>query len=206
MGQVEKETGSFNKVTSFDKIDVILIQSDENKILLNGSGSEDIEIVNKNGELKIRMPLSKIMSGDDVSATVYYQNIDAVEANEGSRIASNENFKTTSFEIIAKEGSEIKLNLNVARLTVKSSGGSNIELNGIAKNQDLLINSGSIYDAKNLLTEQTIITANAGGVADVYATQLVDAKVRAGGNITIFGNPKQINQKVIAGGKITESK
>ena len=40
----------------------------------------------------------------------------------------------------------------------------------------------------------------------VVFTDFVDAKVRAGGDIVIFGKPKQINQKVIAGGTITESK
>jgi hypothetical protein len=34
---------------------------------------------------------------------------------------------------------------------------------------------------------------------------LVDAKVRAGGTITIFGKPKQINQKTVLGGSINQS-
>ena len=37
-------------------------------------------------------------------------------------------------------------------------------------------------------------------------TDLVDAKVRAGGNITIYGKPRQINQKIVAGGTIREAK
>ena len=36
--------------------------------------SQEVELVNKNGELKIRMPLTKLLSGDDVSATVYFKN------------------------------------------------------------------------------------------------------------------------------------
>ena len=59
---------------------------------------------------------------------------------------------------------------------------------------------------KNLITKQTTITGNAGGEADVYATDLVDAKVRAGGTILIYGKPKQINQKVVAGGSIEQVK
>ena len=35
---------------------------------------------------------------------------------------------------------------------------------------------------------------------------LVDAKVRAGGNIMIFGKPKKINQKTVAGGNIKEAR
>jgi hypothetical protein len=204
--QTEKKVGDFNKVTSFDQIDVILIPSSENKVVLDGSGSNEVELVNKNGELKIRMPLTKILSGDNVSAIVYYKEIDAVEANEGSRIASEATFKSTSFDIKAKEGSQIKIKLEVDRLTARVANGSSINVLGKAKNQDVLVNSGGIYKAEKLITNQTVITSNAGGEADVYATDLVDAKVRAGGDITIYGKPKEISQKIVAGGTIQEVK
>lgn len=204
--QVEKTLGDFTKVTSFDKIDVLLIKSTENRITINGNEAESVETDNKNGELKIRMPFSQTMGGEDISVTLYYKNIEAVEANEGSRIASSEIFKATIFDIIAKEGAEVKINLEVEKLNVKATSGGIINITGKAKNQDLLINSGAVYTAEKLETEQTKITVNAGGEADIYATNLVDAKVRAGGNITIYGKPKQINQKVVAGGNIVEAK
>ena len=43
-------------------------------------------------------------------------------------------------------------------------------------------------------------------MAQVYATDLVDAKTRAGGEIKIYGKPKQINEKKIAGGTIEQAK
>ena len=203
--QITKPIGDFNKVTAFDQIEVLLIESNENKIILNGNGSEEVELINKNGELKIRMPLTKLLSGDNVSATLYFKKLDAVEANEGSRISCNGTFKAIAFDIIAKEGSQIKLNLDVDKLTVRSSNGSNVNVSGKAKNQDAIINSGGELDAEDLITAQTSITANAGGEANVYATDLVDAKTRAGGNIKIYGKPKQINKKTVLGGTIKES-
>jgi hypothetical protein len=203
--QVERTVGDFTKVTSFDKIDVVLVQSNENKISINGKEASSVETVNKNGELKIRMSFTKTMQGEDISVTLYYKNIEAVEANEGSRIASSEIFKTTIFDIIAKEGAEIKLNIDVEKLNIKGTSGAIITVNGTAKNQDVLINSGAVLNAKKLETEQTTITINAGGEAAIYATNIVDAKVRAGGTITISGKPKQINQNIIAGGTIRET-
>jgi Putative auto-transporter adhesin, head GIN domain len=204
-GQITKSLGDFNKVTSFDQIEVLLIQGSENKVILNGNGAEEVELINKNGELKIRMPLTKLLSGENVSATIYFKKIDAIEANEGSRISSQEIFKSIAFDIIAKEGSQIKLNLDVDKLTVKSSNGSNVNIEGKAKNQDAIINSGGELDAKELITQLTTITANAGGEANVYATDFVDAKTRAGGNIIIFGKPKQINKKTVLGGTIKQN-
>jgi len=205
-GQIEKSIGDFNKITSFDKIDVMLIASSENKIVIDGKGGNELELVNKNGELKIRMPFAKLLSGDNISVTLYFKKINAVEANEGSRIACGDLIQSTSFDVNAKEGSEIKLQIQTQKLSGRIANGSKVKLSGSATNQDILVNSGGIYEAENLKTEQTSITCNAGGIADIFATVFVDAKVRAGGEITIFGKPKEINQKVIAGGSIEEAK
>jgi len=207
IAQNEKKVGDFNKVTAFDQIDVNLIASSENKVILTGANSQEVELVNKNGELKIRMPLTKTMQGDDVSATVYYKKLDAVEANEGSRISSKDEISAINFDIICKEGSEIKLtNLQADRLAVRVTQGSIVTIQGTVKNQDILSNSGGKYDGQDCKTQQTVVTVNAGGMAHVYATDLVDAKTRAGGEIKIYGKPKQINEKKIAGGTIEQAK
>ena len=207
IAQTEKNVGDFIKVTAFDKIDVSLVASSENKIVLKGANSQEVELVNKNGELKIRMPFSKMMQGDAISVTVYFKKIDAVEANEGSRIATSDEINAINFDIICKEGSEVKIpNLQASRLQVKVSQGSIVTVRGTVKNQDILSNSGGKYDGQDCTTEQTVVTVNAGGMAHVYATELVDAKTRAGGEIMIYGKPKQINEKKIAGGSIEQVK
>ncbi len=151
--QTEKEVGDFNKVTSFDKIDVLLVPSNENKVVLVGDNSEIVEVVNKNSELKIRMPLTKLLSGDGVSATVYFKEIDAVEANEGSRIACQTTFDTTIFDVIAKEGSEIKIKINVEKLNLRVANGSTVSISGKANYQDVIVNSGGNYEAEKLTTK-----------------------------------------------------
>jgi hypothetical protein len=207
IAQTEKNVGDFTKVTAFDKIDVNLVASTENKVILTGANSQDVELINKKGELKIRMPFSKTMQGDDVSVIVYYKNLEAVEANEGSRISSQDKISVINFDIICKEGSEIKLtDLQADRLQVRVTQGSKVTINGTVKNQDILSNSGGEYEGNKCITEQTVVTVNAGGKAEVYATDLVEAKTRAGGEIKIYGKPKQINEKKIAGGTIEQAK
>jgi PIN domain nuclease of toxin-antitoxin system len=200
--QNEKKVGDFHKVTAFDQIIVELIASDENKVALSGINSGEVEVVNRNGELKLRMPLTKLLKGNQVKAKVYYTDLDAVEANEGAQISSEAIFQGTAFDIIAKEGAKIDIRLEVAKVTAKITSGGIVNIEGTAKNQDLLVSTGGIYEGKELTTKQTVITINAGGEAAIFATELVDVKVRAGGDITVYGKPKQVNQKTIAGGHI----
>lgn len=203
--QIEREVGDFTKVTSFDRIKVGLLLSDENKVIIEGHYASDVELINNNGELKIRMPLSKIFDGNNVTATIYFKQIYEVEANEGSTITCNDTLSAASFSIIAKEGSEVKLFINAEKLSVKSTNGSRVILTGSTNVQEVVISTGGIYEAEKLETAITTVSCNAGGKATVNAADLVDAKVRAGGNIIIFGNPKQIKEKIIAGGSIKQA-
>jgi hypothetical protein len=202
-----KNLGDFDAVRVFDRISVQLVPANENKIEITGDRRDDVEIVNKNGDLKIRMKLKKLLKGEDITAILYFKNqIETIEASEGSYVSSEATFKAIDFSVNAKEGAEIKINLDAQKLAVKATSGGIVKLKGSANNQDIVINSGGIVDAKDLETSQTTVAINAGGEADVKASELVDAKTRAGGDITIYGSPKKINKKTFAGGNITESK
>jgi hypothetical protein len=200
-----KNLGDFDAVKVFDKISLQLIPSEESKIELSGKNSSEVEIVNNNGELKVRMPIGKFLSGEDVTALLYYKNIKSLDACEGSYISSEKAIKQISFSLNSKEGAEIKLKLELQKLSIRVASGGIINLEGTSKNQDIIISSGGVLNAKDFLTEQTNISISAGGTADIRASELVDAKVRAGGTITIFGKPKQINQKTVLGGSINQS-
>jgi hypothetical protein len=202
--QVTKDLGDFNYVKVFDKLNVKLIQSSENKVIITGNRENEVEVVNKNGELKIRMPFLKILSGDDIMIQLYFKNLDAIQANEGSYISSDQPFTQTIIDINASEDAEINLNLDVDKANLRAVTGGILVLSGKASNQNVTISSGGIYNGNELYTSQTTITVSTGGQAAVFATLLVDAKVIAGGTINIYGKPKQINQKTILGGTIQE--
>ena len=202
--QVTRNLGDFDEVKVFDKINVKLIESSENKIVVTGARADEVETVNKNGELKIRMPFPQLLSGEDIMVKLYFKNLESIAVSEGSYVSSEEDFKQTSLDLNAKSGGEIKLEIDVDKVSVKANAGGIITLSGKAKNQDVVITSGGILNAKDLETSQTTISVAAGGKSEIHATTLVDAKVRAGGSIFIYGKPKQINKEVFIGGTILE--
>lgn len=205
-GQVTKELGDFDSVKVFDKLHVKLVQSSENKIVIKGARESEVEVVNKAGLLKLRMPFPKLLSGDDLDITLYYKHIELIDVNEGAMVSNNETIKATSFKVSAQEGGKINVDVDVEKLNVSSVSGGEITLSGKASNQDAKLGAGGYLLASKLNTAQTKVSVSAGGKADVNASTLVDAKVSAGGSIYIYGKPKQINQKTVFGGKIEEVK
>jgi hypothetical protein len=198
--------GDFDKIKVFDQLNVTLIPSTENKIEVTGTNQANVEIVNRNSLLKIRISLTKILEDNkDLKVNLYFKNIQSIDANEGSMVSCKTVFKQTTMELSVQEGAMIEAELDVDNATAKLNSGGIINLSGKAVTQKTTITSGGILNAKNLETSQTNVSITAGGSADVNASTFVEAKVNAGGTITIFGKPKQIKQQAIAGGTIIEN-
>lgn len=201
---VTKSPGDFTTVKIFDRISAQLIPSNENKLEIKGMRASEVEVINNNGDLKIRMPLTKLLKGETIEATVYYKKLEGVEASEGSYVNAEKLIKAVNFDLNAKEGAEIKIVLDVQKCITKASTGGKITITGTTQNQDIIITSGGELNATKFNSNQTTVSINAGGNASIYATDYVDAKVRAGGSIYIYGKPKQIDQKTVLGGSIKE--
>ena len=199
--QTSKNFGDFSSVKAYDRINVTLVKSSENKVEISGDDS-DVEIVNKNGELKIRMIPTKIMQGDKVSVTVFYENLNEIQASQGSKITSEDSVENGILNITSNEGSILNLKIEADILNAKTNSGGIINISGTAKTQDVLVNSGANFNGRNLKSEVTSVTTNAGGNADVYASKTVTVTNRAGGNINVYGSPKNRNTKNMLGGKI----
>lgn len=199
-----KQLDKFTKVKVYDRIIVTLIKSNENKIVITGDDQDEISISNKNGLLKIRMEFDNFLSGNEAIATLYYtENLELIDANENAHIKSNETLKGSNrVEIKSQEGGHIDLKVDLADVYAKSISGGEVTLTGKSKNQEVMVNTGGKVYNKELNTEDTSVVVNAGGRADVKASERVKAKVRAGGSIYIYGNPKNVDRDKVFGGKI----
>ncbi|GAB4507423.1 MAG: head GIN domain-containing protein [Allomuricauda sp.] len=199
---IDTEVGEFNKIKVFDLIEVNLIQSDENKIMIKGWNVDDIKWTNKNGTLKLRMQLDKKFQGEDTMIEVYYTNLDVIDGNEGAQITCNEMVQKSKIELRAQEGATIRIGMDVDYADIRAVTGGIVKASGLAKNQTVVINTGGIFEGRELRTSTTDVKISAGGEADVFASELVDVNVRAGGDVHVYGNPQTVNKRTFVGGRV----
>lgn len=197
--QIIRNVGEFSSLKVYDKINVVIIPSNENKV---EAETADVETVNKNGELKIRMAPARILQGNQVSVKVFYQSLNDLQASQGSSISSNETLKASMLSLTANEGSRINLGIDTGKLNVKTNSGGEIKVAGRADNQDIIVNSGGKFNSTKLESKNATVTANAGGIAEIFATESVNATTRAGGVIDVYGDPDDRKFKNVIGGKI----
>lgn len=199
---VDREVGNFDEIKVFDLIEVNLIKSDENRILIKGDHVDDILWVNKGGTLKLRMKLEKKFQGEDTFIEVYYTDLKTIDGNEGARIVCNEMVKQDQIVLKTQEGAKIKIGMDVIDADMRAVTGGIIEASGIAKNQVIVLNTGGIFEGRGLKTEVASIKISAGGEAEMFVSEKVDINVRAGGDVYVYGNPKEVNRNTLAGGRI----
>ncbi|MEN1784119.1 MAG: head GIN domain-containing protein [Bacteroidota bacterium] len=199
---IDTDVGAFHKIKVFDLIEVNLIQSDENRILIKGRNVDDIKWINKDGVLKLRMQLDKKFTGADTLIEVHYTDIEVIDANEGAHITCNETVKQNKIELRSQEGGRITIGMDVVVLDARAVTGGIVEASGLAENQSIVLNTGGIFEGSELRTAVSEVKISAGGEAEVFASDRVDINVKAGGDVTVYGQPQKVNKSTFAGGRI----
>lgn len=200
--QIEKTIGDFSELKVYDLIEVELIKSKENKAIVTGSNIEDVVLNNKNGTLKIKMNIGKIFDGNKTKVTLYYTTLDAIDVNEGAKVYSTDTIKQFEISLRAQEGGSIQVPIEVSYAIIKAVTGGSIKTTGSSKSQNVSLLTGGLYKGEELETIKTEVSINVAGEAHVKATKLVDAKIRAGGDVLVYGNPETINENIALGGKV----
>lgn len=199
---IEKHVGDFKELKVYDLIEVELIKSDENKVIITGENTDYVIVNNKNGTLKIKMELSKIFDGNDTKVKLYYTKVDIIDANEGVKIHSKDEIKQFEIDLKAQEGGSIDVIVDVNYANIKAVTGGVITASGSAKKENVKLLTGGIFNGEKLKSENSEVSINAAGEAYVNASKEVDVKIRAGGDVFVYGNPETVNESKVLGGRI----
>lgn len=199
---IEKTIGEFNTVKVYDLINLKMIKSKENKVIISGKNKNDVQVINKNGKLKIRMKLEESLDGNDTVVLLHYTSVDVIDANEGATVLVKEPIEQYEISLKTQEGAEITAQLKTTYANFRAVTGGIINVTGSSKNQDISIYTGGIFNGGDFITEQTEVSINAAGEAYIHATEYADVSIKAGGDVFIYGKPKQVDESRVFGGRI----
>lgn len=199
---IEKTIGEFTELKVYDLIEVELVKSKENKVIITGKNSSEVLVNNKNGKLKIKMNLEEAFDGSNTKVILHYTSVDIIDVNEGAKVSSKDKIKQFEIDLKAQEGGKIDLDLNVTYTNIKSVTGGLVKTSGKSRSQDISLLTGGIYKGSELETDKTEVIIKAGGEAYVNASNLVDIRIRAGGDVFIYGDPQTVNESRALGGRV----
>lgn len=199
---VTKTLGEFSKLKVFDLINIELIKSDENKIIISGENRSDVSVIQKNNTLKIRMKLKKMFNGKNTKIKLYYTSVDEIDANEGAEVSVKSKIKQYEIILKAQEGARITAAVDTKQLTVKSITGGVVTTTGETTKQNITVRTGGVCEGSNITAQNSSLFIKAGGEAYVKTTNVLEVKIFSGGDVFIYGTPKQLKQNKLFGGRL----
>ena len=197
----------FINIKVYSGIEVKLIPAEENKLLIRGEDRMDVVAKIKGQTLKIRHSLEHILNPTFTYVELYHKGeIDEVSLYQGTTIKVDSIYRQTSITLKVQEGSTMNFMFEGQKLTSMVSTGGKLFLSGKVTNHQSSVSSGGACEGEIFKTEQTKVNVTAGGLSYAYASELLEAKVTAGGIIRIYGNPRKMVTKKAIGGQIFEMK
>ncbi len=194
-------TQAFSKVkVSSGIVAKVFPHAKENKVVISGIDKDEVNIRIRRDELRVSLPLNSLFSNTETTVEIYLVDFSSIEATSSANLSIEGSIKQSDLFLKAVEMAKITAKVELDSLEAQIFTGGEITLQGKANSQLLTLKTGGSFDGKNLKSEHAEVEVSYGGFALVYTTLSCTAKVIAGGEISVYGNPKEFTESTQLGG------
>jgi hypothetical protein len=206
------ELAPFEKVEVFGPFRVKLVKSETTRAEFDFRGVERSNLICevKRGSLELKFKnrryVNDIKEGRDpkyVDVTIYYNDIDVLEASAGAIVKSSEQVKSKYLIIDCSMGAEVRLDVFAKKIEAISTMGAVLEMGGQTEFLAVKAKTGGILRARNLESKTTIVRASTGADVIVYASEQLEAFAGFGASVDYVGGPLLRETSTNFGGDIS---
>lgn len=200
--EIRMDLENFSEVEVTRGLKVNFTKADENKAVITGNSRDKVQIRVDKGVLTVKTSLNQLLKVDNTVVEIFYKQIHSITARQNSSIEFCGKLIQPILKVRASEGAGILATMEVENLIAVASTGGTLSLMGKALIQEIDVRAAGEFKGENLKGDNINVNLNGGGNANVFARKYVNATVRAGGNVYIYGNPDRVEEKASFGGSI----
>jgi hypothetical protein len=185
---------NFTEIAVSNGIDLYLTQGSTEQIRLEGDKDliENVAIERNGNGIRIKykdgFSLSSLFRNKSLKAYVTYKNLSGISASGGSDVETQNPLKTDKLTLNSSGGSDLEMNIVCKDIEIHSSGGSDLALKGSATNMVLHTSGGSDVDAFNFRVDYAKVDASGGSDANVYVIKGLEANASGGSDVQYKGS------------------
>lgn len=202
-----RKVPTFDAITVSGGIDLYITQGITQRVTIETTADRQGDIVAevRNGMLRIYNDshFKWSFGRTTMKARITVPNLASIHASGGSDVYNNGYLKFDNLRLQASGGSDMKLDINGARLTCNASGGADLKLSGKVSYLEVEVSGGSDFIAYDLKAIKAKINASGGSDAKVSVSGELDASANGGADIFYRGNPTRVNKHTSGGSDIT---
>src|SRR5690606_27027515 len=203
--EISIDLDNFNKIEVTRGLKVNLTSAKENKAVIIGNSRDKVKVNVERGILKVSSGLNQLLETDNTLITIYFKDLQNVEARQNSRVEFCQKITQPLLILKSREGSDIFANIEIENLVAGLATGGSITVIGKADIQEIDVKAAGDFRGENLLGRNVNIKLTGGGTANINAKNYVNAAVRAGGIVHIYGNPEELIENITFGGTIKKT-
>lgn len=200
-----RELPFFDKIKVSGQVKVFLEKGDREMATIKASdivvSDITVEVVGKTLEIKLKKDSKKQAKAE---VFVKYRELRDVSVAAAAYVSMNDTLKVDKLVLNVITTSEFDSDIIANTIDVKVGQGSSVRLRGSVQNYEASVSTKGILSALELKADSAFVTVGSGAIAKIYAKELIEAKVRAAGNLTYTGNPMQKNIKTSIGSSVRE--
>lgn len=128
-------------------------------------------------------------------------NLKAININGSVKISEADTIKEKSFTLDVAGACDLNISLDVNDFNTTISGACRMNLSGKSKTASMKINGAGQIDAINFQTNNSNITINGTGSAEIFCLDKLEANIAGAGSIRYKGDPS-VSPSIVGAGSI----
>ncbi|NJN28128.1 MAG: DUF2807 domain-containing protein [Cyclobacteriaceae bacterium] len=203
----EVEVEAFEHMSIGGNYNVVLIRSDESKVVLSTDENllRYINVEARDGKLSINN-VHNLNGTDGISVEVFYNELNSIYSSGTSRIQHEGPMQSAELLVDLSGAGAIDLDIETSRVEVNLSGAGVIDLSGETDVLEVRISGAGGLMAADLQSVECNIRLSGLGGAEIFVTEKLIASITGVGGIEYGGNPKMIEKQITGFGKIERAK
>lgn len=207
--EVTRKVEPFTSLIVSRGVDVRLVQSSSDEIIIRTKGiePEDVLTENRGDALVIKVATKSLWQEMQdnywwARIEVPYETLENMEINTGAKISANEIISGDVLDIQTNMGGEVEFEVQLTELIIESNMGAMAEVAGTARFVKATASMGAGIDLRDLNAEEARAKSSMGSDIKVHATKAFDGRANMGGTIRVTGDPVKFYESTSMGGDI----
>ena len=204
-----RSLSNFNEIGVSGSITATLVKSNETKIDIKMIKGDEESLITEveDGKLtvKFKKGLMNWNNNKKAEVTIYYKNLDEIDASAGCSVSSEEVVSGNSLDLDVSSGASVRLEVEGEMVDVDASSGATVTVKGSSERADIDASSGASVNAQYLEANHTSADVSSGASISCVAHKSIEAEASSGGSIKYKGDPAQKNIDVgkYSGGSVS---
>jgi len=204
----KRNVGSFKGIQVSGGIDLYLTQGNTESVSISAAEDrqDDIRVDNNGGVIRIYIENSKWgwfkWNNKPVKAYVTVKDFNSISATGGSDVYSEKKLELIKLTIRATGGSDVKLEIDADEIDCSTTGGSDVTLIGNTTVLKASSTGGSDLKANKLRSSFCSVSATGGSDAYVWAEKEISISATGGSDVYISGNARVVKKSVTGGSDV----